>query len=103
MQYGAFELGEKLCAFARQGEEQKLECYRLAGVNLSTSTNMACQSPLHAAAETSQELVASYLLEKGVDTSLKDVYGRTPFDIAELLNRQEIIQLLTEKNGEAER
>ena len=101
LQYGTFELGEKLCMFARQGEDKKLECYRLAGANLSTSTNMARQTPLHAAVETAQELAVTYLLGKGVDTSRKDVYGRTPLDIAQLLNRQDIVQLLNEYNKSA--
>lgn len=96
LQYGSFELGEKLCMFARQGEDKKLECYRLAGANLSSCTNMARQTPLHAAVETAQELSVTYLLEKGVDTTRKDVYGRTPLDIAQLLNREEIIQLLND-------
>ena len=101
LQYGTFELGEKLCMFARQGEERKLECYRLAGANLSTSTNMARQTPLHAAVETAQELAVTYLLGKGVDITRKDVYGRTPLDIAQLLNRQDIVQILNEYNKSA--
>ena len=95
LQFGSFELGEKLCMFARQGEDKKLECYRLAGANLSNSTNMARQTPLHAAVETAQELAVTYLLEKGVDTGRKDIYGRTAMDIAQVLNRREIIELLT--------
>ena len=95
LQFGSFELGEKLCMFARQGEDKKLECYRLAGANLSSSTNMARQTPLHAAVETAQELAVTYLLEKGVDTGRKDIYGRTAMDIAHVLNRREIIELLT--------
>ena len=85
--------------FARQGEDKKLECYRLAGANLSMSTNMARQTALHAAVETAQEIAVAYLLEKGVDTTRKDIYGRTPLDIAELLNRTEIIQMLTTKQN----
>ena len=101
LQFGMFELGEKLCMFARQGEDKKLECYRLAGANLSATTSMARQTPLHAAVETAQELAVTYLLEKGVDTSKKDIYGRTPLDIAQILNRQEIIQLLNDYNNVA--
>ena len=101
LQYGTFELGEKLCMYARQGEDKKLECYRLTGANLSTSTNMARQTPLHAAVETAQELAVRYLLGKRVDTARKDVYGRTPLDIAQLLNRQDIIKLLNEYNKSA--
>ena len=85
--------------FARQGEDKKLECYRLAGANLSMSANMARQTALHAAVETAQEIAVAYLLEKGVDTTRKDIYGRTPLDIAELLNRTEIIQMLTTKQN----
>ena len=99
LHFGSFELGEKLCMLARQGEDKKLECYRLAGANLSTSTNMSRQTPLHAAVETAQEIAVTYLLEKGVETTRKDIYGRTPVDIARLLNRREIIPLLTKDNA----
>ena len=84
---------------ARQGEEKKLECYRLAGANLSSSTNMSRQTPLHAAVETDQEIAVTYLLEKRVETTRKDIYGRTPLDIAHLLNHREIIQLLQNDNS----
>ena len=80
---------------ARQGEVKKLECFRLAGANLSASTNMSRQTPLHAAVETAQEMAVSFLLEKGVEKPRKDVYGRTPLDIAKLLNRNDIVKILT--------
>ena len=95
LHFGSFELGEKLCMLARQGETKKLECYRMAGANLGATTNMSRQTPMHAAVETAQESTVTFLLEKGVGITRKDVYGRTPLDIARLLNRHEIIQLLT--------
>ena len=58
---------------------------------------MAHQTPLHAAVETAQEIAVAYLLETGVETTRKDIYGRTPLEIARLLNRHEITQLLTNK------
>ena len=31
LQMGSFELGEKLCSFARLGDRKKLKCFKLAG------------------------------------------------------------------------
>ena len=38
--------------------------------------------------------VVRYLLEQNVEIGKKDVYGRTPMDIAKSLERLEIISLL---------
>lgn len=40
--------------------------------------------------------MVSFLLENGADPSLKDKTGRTPLDIAKLLNREKIISILTQ-------
>ena len=95
---GALELGEELCSIARLGLKKRLSCYKLAGANLNL-VNMSRQTPLHSAVETGQFKVVQFLLEHGVETSKKDVYGRTPLDIAQLLNKLEIANLL-QKNME---
>ncbi len=95
LQLGPLELAEKLCAYARLGNRKKLKCFKLAGANLN-SANLSGQTPLHSAVETGQIKVVSYLyLEERVDPHKMDVYGHKPIDIARLLRRQEIVDLLS--------
>ena len=91
---GSLELGERLCMLARMGEVSQLSCYHLAGANLSTSKNMARQTPLHAAVETAQETTVEFLLNHKVQTDVKDVYGRTPMDVAKLLKFHDVHKML---------
>lgn len=95
LQAGSLELGEELCYLARLGQKKKLSCYKLAGANLN-SVNLSRQSALHAAVETGQVKVVQFLLEHGCDAVKKDVYGRTPLDIAKALGRVEIENLLAQ-------
>ena len=93
-QMGSIELGEKLCSFARMGSKTKLICYQLAGANLATS-NLSGQNCLHAAVETGQVKVAQYLFGEKVDPFKKDLYGMTALDIAQKLERHELVHLLS--------
>ena len=44
--------------------------------------------------ETGQVKVVQYLLEQNVEAGKKDVYGRTPLEIAKELKRLEIVNLV---------
>ena len=98
LQMGALELTEELCYLSRLGFKKKLSCYKLAGANLN-SIGFAKQTALHAAVETGQVQVVRYLLEQNVDTGRKDIYDRTALDIAQVLQRGQIVDLL-ENNGQ---
>lgn len=96
LQMSQIELGEKLSSLARLGHRKKLKCFKLAGANLNC-TNLSGQTPLHAAAETGQIKIVQYLIEEGVDLDKKDVFGRQAIDIAKILQRQDIVQLLSKQ------
>ena len=55
--------------------------------------NLSRQTALHASVETGQFKVVQYLVEHNIDTTRKDIFGRTALDLAKLLNRQEILGL----------
>ena len=94
LQLSPLELGEKLTSFARLGLVKKLKCFQLAGADLNTG-NLSGQTPLHAATECGQIKVVNFLVEqKEVDTSRKDVYGRTAANIADILHFDDIKLLL---------
>ena len=90
---GAFELGEELCSIARLGLKKRISCYKLAGASLN-AMNSSRQTPLHCAVETGQLKVVQFLLEHGAEMGKKDVFGRTALDIAQILNKVEIKNLL---------
>ena len=58
------------------------------------SKNMARQTLLHAAVETAQETTVEFLLGEKVRADVKDVYGRTPIDVARTLKYSDITKLL---------
>ena len=89
----ALELGEELGSLARLGLKKRMSCYKLAGASLN-ACNLSRQTPLHCAVETGQLKVVQFLLEHGVEMTKKDVFGRTPQDIAKVLNKVEITNLL---------
>ena len=94
LQMGSLELAEKLCFWARSGNRKKLRCFKLAGANLNSS-NFSGQTPLHSAVETGQIKVVQYLIEERVDPNKKDIYDLKPIDIAQKLNKQDIIEMLS--------
>ena len=90
---GSLELGEELCYLARVGQKKKLSCFKLAGADMN-SVNLSRQTALHAAVETGQLKVVQFLLEAKVDAGRKDIYGHTPTDVAQLLNRKDVADML---------
>ena len=93
LQLSSLELGEELGSLARLGSKKRISCYKLAGASLN-ACNLSRQTPLHCAVETGQLKVVQFLLEHGVEMTKKDVFGRTPLDIAKVLNKVEITNLL---------
>ena len=55
--------------------------------------NLSRQTALHASVETGQFKVVQYLVEHNIDTTRKDIFGHTAMDLAQLLNRKEILGL----------
>ena len=55
--------------------------------------NLSRQTALHASVETGQFKVVQYLVEHNIDTTRKDVFGHTAMDLAQLLNRKDILEL----------
>ena len=55
--------------------------------------NLSRQTALHASVETGQFKVVQYLVEHNIDTTRKDIFGHTAMDLAQLLNRKEILEL----------
>ena len=63
------------------GQKKMISCYKLAGADLNT-VNMSRQTALHAAVETGQFKVVQFLIEHHIDTTRKDIFGRTPFHMS---------------------
>jgi ankyrin repeat protein len=87
-------MGETLCSSARLGYRKKLKCFKLAGASLN-STNLSGATPLHSAAETGQIKIVQYLIEQNVDPTKMDIYGLTALNIAKMLNRKEIKDMIS--------
>ena len=59
------------------------------------STNLSGQTALHSAAETGQINVVQFLIEEKVDPFKTDVFKLKAIDIAKMLNRTEIQEMLS--------
>ena len=64
------------------------------GANLN-STNLSGQTALHSAAETGQINVVQFLIEENVDPFKTDVFKLKAIDIAKMLKRTEIQEMLS--------
>lgn len=93
LQLSPLELGEKLCSLARLGLKRRLKCYKLAGADLNCP-NLTGQTALHMAAETGQIKVVQFLIENNVNPATLDGYGLTASNIAKMLKREDVFQLL---------
>ena len=65
-----------------------------SGANLN-STNLSGQSALHSAAETGQIKVVQFLIEEKIDPFKVDMFKLKAIDIAKMLNRHEIQEMLS--------
>lgn len=88
-------LGDGLCAAASRGRINKLESYRLAGVDLNQQ-DMSGRTPLHMAALHNNPQCIEYLLKNGVELTT-DFLGLTAIDYAAKANNQEILKKLQEE------
>jgi len=57
-----------------------------AGAPVNDNENLAGWTPLHFAAAAGRPAIIQALLDKGADPALRDSLGRTPVEVAELLN-----------------
>ena len=64
------------------------------GANLN-STNLSGQTALHSASETGQINVVQFLIEEKVDPFKTDVFKLKAIDIAKMLKRTEIQEMLS--------
>ena len=67
------------------------------------STNLSGQTPLHSASETGQIKVVQFLIEEKVDPFKMDVFKLKAIDIAKMLNRQEIQEMLSNYEQDIEK
>lgn len=99
------QLADALCTAARNGNIKRLQSFLLAGATMheADSTKRTC---MHVACEANQESVLRFLLESGVRVDSRDVYGRTPDEVAERLGHRHLVELLensrTACNGDEE-
>jgi cytohesin len=67
---------------AGEGTSEAVTILLEAGADLNTRTEMY-QTPLHYAARFGTPETVTILLDAGADAAMKDVDGKTPFDLAE--------------------
>lgn len=84
---------QQLLDAAFSGDADKCEELIKAGVDVNTRQSTNGCTALHFAAINGCTNAAAVLLKFGADTSLKSYSGKTAKDIAEHLNRDEIIGL----------
>ncbi|KAL9104756.1 MAG: hypothetical protein Q9187_008864 [Circinaria calcarea] len=60
------------------------------------SSTMGLGTALHCAAQCGHKDEAAFLLERGADRDAKDTRGRTPLELAEMYQREEVVKLLSE-------
>ena len=68
-----------------------LSCLLCAGALVCISASHTGTTALHAAVEAGQGEVVQLLLGEGVDINTCNVYGLSPLNIAETLNRRDIL------------
>lgn len=66
-------------------------------INLATYKDCYNQTLLHIAAETSNQDLAKYLMRNGLDKDVKDLFGKSPLDIAMRKNDRMMVQLLMDR------
>ena len=82
-----------------QAEAAKLLIYQ--GANLNAQTNLGATALTMVVtqkfpSEKIQRELLVYLLKRGADPTLKDIYNHTPLDYATQLKREDLVKLLTE-------
>lgn len=98
------QLADELCTAARNGNVKRLESFHLAGANFYEvdATKRTC---LHAACEANREPVVQFLLSIGVCPTTRDVYDRTPKEVAQVLGHKHLVALMestvTNHNGDS--
>ncbi len=54
-------------------------------------------TPLHYAAEEGKQDVVLFFLQKGADPSIKNTKGKTVLEIAQLLHKLKVVQILSKE------
>ncbi|XP_013781147.1 L-asparaginase-like [Limulus polyphemus] len=86
-------LADNLISAVKRNSVKRLKSLAIAGANLSEQDGCK-RTALHVAVEMDHEECVKYLLEVGVDTSRTNLYEHTPIDIANILNRHKVKELL---------
>lgn len=86
-------IGEQLCAAAARGFTNRLQSYKLAGVDLS-QIDPSGRTALHLAALHGHVNTVIFLLENSVDASVQDLLGLTPIDYAKKGSYPEVVELI---------
>ncbi|XP_013774495.1 L-asparaginase-like [Limulus polyphemus] len=88
-----FALADTLISAVKKNSVQRLKSLALAGANLNEHDGCR-RTALHVAVEMDHEDCVKYLLEAGIQTECADIYEHTPLDIANILKRHKIKELL---------
>ncbi|XP_035224089.1 L-asparaginase-like isoform X2 [Stegodyphus dumicola] len=86
-------IGEMLCSAAKQNNLRRLESLLLARAD-PNEVDSTKRSALHYAVEINSKDIVTFLLNHGANVSAQDIYGHTPCDIANILKRSDLLELL---------
>ncbi|XP_014346634.1 L-asparaginase-like [Latimeria chalumnae] len=86
-------LASELCCVAFMNDIRQMEAWHAAGVDLN-SADYDSRTPLHVAVCSNQVEMVKFLLNTGVDTKLRDKFGKRPVDDAVRLGYKHIEELL---------
>ncbi|XP_006812393.2 L-asparaginase-like [Saccoglossus kowalevskii] len=92
------EIGMRLCDAASRNDVEELECWNLAGADLSTP-DYSSRTALHIAIAMQNESVVKFLIEHGVDIHHKDAFGETGESLAKSSENAVIKELVLPANN----
>jgi len=86
------DLADLLVGSSGQGKVELVQCLMVAGADPSIATMCSGNTALHAAVEGDHIDMVKLLLQHGASYTIANKYSLTPIDIAEKLNRTELIK-----------